>query len=279
MLGKLLKYDMKRQIKLLLAAYLVVGLTAGVSAIFHLVYTHFEDSTGVLKIISLLTSGMAILATVVMVAGTIIYTVLYFRKNLFKDEGYLMHTLPVKPWQLYVSKLTVGTLYSYLSILVAAAAMCLAFLHIPNLSDLISGAMAAGVPKWFVAVTVITIALAIPTSLIQFYVSLAFGYTLQTNTRTPVNKDLMSVISYIVVYMVQQVISLGVIIVWAVANIGKITDSDLMGSVAMAGTQAADEVFGMMGGMYAISIVLMLLLSVGLSVLSVWRMQKHLNLS
>lgn len=279
MLGKLVKYDMKRQIRLLLAVYLVVGLTAGFSAIFRVVKTHFEDTTGVLKVVSGLTTGMAILTAVVMVAGTFIYAVLYFRKNLFKDEGYLMHTLPVKPWQLYVSKLAVGTLYCYLSILVAAAAMCLAFLYIPNLSDLISGAMAAGVPEWFFAVMVVTIALSIPTSLIQFYVSLAFGYTVQTNTRTPVNKDLMSVISYIVLYMAQQVISLGIILVWAVANIGKIADSNMIDSFDMAGAQTFNEMFEMMGGIYAISIVLMLLLSAGLSVLSVWRMQKHLNLS
>lgn len=279
MLGKLLKYDMKRQMKLLLAAYLVVGLTAGVSAIFRLVYTNFEDTTGVLKVVSTLTSGMAILTTVVMVAGTLIYTVLYFRKNLFKDEGYLMHTLPVKTWQLYSSKLIVGTLYSYLSALVAVAAMCLAFLHVPSVFELMSVVLAAGVPKWLIIVTIITIALSIPTSLIQFYVSLAFGYTIQTNTKTPVNKDLMSVISYIVLYMVQQVFSIGIIIIWAVMNVGKITDSELMGSVAMSGTQAADQVFRMMGGIYAIIISLMVLLSVVLSVLSVWRMQKHLNLS
>ncbi len=279
MLGKLLKYDLKRQAKLLLAAYLVVGLTAGISAIFRLVNANFEDATGVMNIVSGLTSGMATLAIVVMVAGTLIYTVLYFRKNLFKDEGYLMHTLPVESWQLYFSKLIAGTLYSYLSILVAIAALCLAFLHIPNLPEIISQALAAGVPEWFFAVTLFILALSMPVCLIQFYVSLVFGYTVQTNTKTPVNKDLMSVISYIVLYMAQQIISLGAILIWALANIGSITDSDLLDSVEMAGTQAATEVFGMFKGIYAITIVLMVFFSVGLSVLSVWRMKKHLDLS
>ncbi len=279
MLGKLLKYDVKRQMKVLFAAYLVVGLTAGVSAIFRLVYTRFEDTTGVLKIVSGLTTGMAILTAVVMVAGTFIYTVLYFRKNLFKDEGYLMHTLPVRSWQLYVSKLTAGTLYNYLSVLLAIAAMCLAFLHIPSLSDFLSGVRDLGAPQWFVPVTIIVIALAIPTSLIQFYVSLSFGYTVQTNTQTPVNKDLMSVISYIVLYMAQQIISLGAILSWAVANIGKIADTDLINGVEITDSQGVSEMFGMISGMYAITILLMLFLSVGLSVLSVWRMKKHLNLS
>lgn len=34
------------------------------------------------------------------------YFIYWFYKNLFTDEGYLMHTLPVKPWHLVASKLT-----------------------------------------------------------------------------------------------------------------------------------------------------------------------------
>ena len=43
-----------------------------------------------------------------------IYFTIRFYKNLYTDEGYLMHTLPVKPWMLIVSKLTIGTIWFYL---------------------------------------------------------------------------------------------------------------------------------------------------------------------
>lgn len=44
----------------------------------------------------------------VIVVGVIssFYFIYWFYKNLFTDEGYLMHTLPVRPWQLVASKLT-----------------------------------------------------------------------------------------------------------------------------------------------------------------------------
>ena len=44
----------------------------------------------------------------VIVVGVIssFYFIYWFYKNLFTDEGYLMHTLPVKSWQLVASKLT-----------------------------------------------------------------------------------------------------------------------------------------------------------------------------
>ena len=45
----------------------------------------------------LILSGLSMILT--------IYFAIRFYKNLYTDEGYLMHTLPVKPWMLIVSKL------------------------------------------------------------------------------------------------------------------------------------------------------------------------------
>ena len=50
----------------------------------------------------LILSGLSMILT--------IYFAIRFYKNLYTDEGYLMHTLPVKPWMLIVSKLTIGTI-------------------------------------------------------------------------------------------------------------------------------------------------------------------------
>lgn len=46
-----------------------------------------------------------------------IYFAIRFYKNLYTDEGYLMHTLPVKPWMLIASKTVIATLWIYLSTL------------------------------------------------------------------------------------------------------------------------------------------------------------------
>ena len=54
----------------------------------------------------LILSGLSMILT--------IYFAIRFYKNLYTDEGYLMHTLPVKPWMLIVSKLTIGTIWFYL---------------------------------------------------------------------------------------------------------------------------------------------------------------------
>lgn len=44
----------------------------------------------------------------------VVYLGIRFYKNLYTDEGYLMHTLPVCPWMLITSKALVGVLWSYL---------------------------------------------------------------------------------------------------------------------------------------------------------------------
>lgn len=281
MLGKLIKYDMKLQLKLLGAAYVVVMLVSGVSAAAELAHRNFTDSNGILGMVNILTRGLAILAIIVMVVGTFIYAVLHFRKNLFKDQGYLMHTLPVKEWQLYMSKWISGTLCSYLSILVAAAALCLAYVHIPDIGDMFSGVVDAGMPGWFLPITILIVVMSIPTSFTQFYVALAFGYTIQPNTTSPVNKDLLSVISYIVIYMIQQVAATAVLVAWMVLNAGSLTKNTIaeIAEMDLASSTAMEVSVRMVGGTYIFSVVLLLVMMAVFSVLSIWRMKKHLNLN
>lgn len=63
-----------------------------------------------------------------------IYFAIRFYKNLYTDEGYLMHTLPVKPWMLIASKTVVATFWYYLtSILTTALCFPVIFLSLPKM--------------------------------------------------------------------------------------------------------------------------------------------------
>ena len=72
----------------------------------------------------LILSGLSMILT--------IYFAIRFYKNLYTDEGYLMHTLPVKPWMLIVSKLTIGTIWFYLIDLLLVGAITLITLIAPE---------------------------------------------------------------------------------------------------------------------------------------------------
>ena len=64
-----------------------------------------------------------------------IYFAIRFYKNLYTDEGYLMHTLPVKPWMLIVSKLTIGTIWFYLiDLLLVGAITLITLIALPTMA-------------------------------------------------------------------------------------------------------------------------------------------------
>lgn len=101
MLRKLLKYDLRANMKLYLFIWPAMLLLAGLQRLLlELPVTGFLSHF----LMSLLT-GLMVLALIAMVVLCFIICVIRFYSGLLRREGYLMFTLPVKPWQLLVSKL------------------------------------------------------------------------------------------------------------------------------------------------------------------------------
>lgn len=101
MLRKLLKYDLRANMKLYLFIWPAMLLLAGLQRLLlELPVTGFLNHF----LMSLLT-GLMVLALIAMVVLCFVICVIRFYSGLLRREGYLMFTLPVKPWQLLVSKL------------------------------------------------------------------------------------------------------------------------------------------------------------------------------
>lgn len=60
----------------------------------------------------------------------LIYTALRFYRNLFTDEGYLMHTLPVKKWELITAKGLVAVIWNVITTITTLLAVFLVILLI-----------------------------------------------------------------------------------------------------------------------------------------------------
>ena len=122
MLGKLLRYDfrsMVKQFSILWPAVLVAALLnrlvtwAARNSDFFLELGFLRGSFGLLEMIP----AMAYFALMVaLVAATFLYVIQRFYFGLLGDEGYLMHTLPVRPWQLIFSKLIAATAACFISV-------------------------------------------------------------------------------------------------------------------------------------------------------------------
>lgn len=104
MLLKLLKYDFRamwKQFSLIWGAALALALVNR--------FTLFRDTASTISSEDgvLMFAFMAVIVAMFVLA--VIFVVNRFSKGLLGDEGYLMFTLPVRPWQLVLSKLICGT--------------------------------------------------------------------------------------------------------------------------------------------------------------------------
>jgi len=220
MLGKLIRYDSKIQFKFLGSLCIVsilISLFAGL--VGHLSEAYPEVK--VLMMFKMLSLGFGILVVLALLFGNLIYVVMYFRRNLFRDEGYLMHTLPVTATQLFFSKFLTGTFCIYLSGIAAFLSICIGtrrWDYIGTLVDLIkeSGVQDTGT----IVLVLLMLCLLIPCTLCQFYAALTIGYTWKMHSDNPVNRDLLSILSYILLYMVQQMLGLAAILIYFAANFG-----------------------------------------------------------
>ena len=113
MFGKLLKHEFKATARLFPLMYLGLALLLLTSCVSK--YLDIEAVFG-------FSQTFSILGTVAMVLVTVVWIFMRFYKSMFSDEGYLTHTLPVKPGAVVMSKAFVSIVWYVLSFIVAIAA-------------------------------------------------------------------------------------------------------------------------------------------------------------
>ena len=99
MLGKVLKYDLKALCRYLVPLYAVIF---GLGIMTKLL--SFFEKVSIINIILGLMIVALIFAVTFSFVLTGIFNIKHYLDNLFKDEGYLTHTLPVKRGTLLLSK-------------------------------------------------------------------------------------------------------------------------------------------------------------------------------
>lgn len=123
MLGKVLKYDMKRLGRVLLPLYLGTLLLS----VLTLGATYLEKVNGIFNIISSTMMVFFVLSLIATGIGTFAFSIQKFYQNLLKDEGYLTNTLPVKKSTLITSKVISSCIYMTISVVVIIAAVLIGF--------------------------------------------------------------------------------------------------------------------------------------------------------
>ena len=124
MLGKLLKYDFRamwKQFSVIWPAALVIALINR--------FTHPFNRQGGLgvenELLAVITITVFIGVMCAMFVVAMVFVLTRFYRGLLGDEGYLMHTLPVKTWQLVLSKLVCAIVVTVVNVAVSFLAMFL----------------------------------------------------------------------------------------------------------------------------------------------------------
>lgn len=141
MLGKLTKYEFISTARHFLPLYAAIIILSFINRIFVLSdfatsTLNFVTSTIVGKFMSFILMGLFFAMIVALGVITLIVIIQRFYKNLYGDQGYLMHTLPVHKWELLFSKTVAAVVWIIISGIVVMASILILFSNFSVFKDI-----------------------------------------------------------------------------------------------------------------------------------------------
>ena len=272
MLDKLIKYDLKAGGRIISVIYLFMLLCAVFVRITGMLSNALDGFIGnAMGYLWMFTMFIMILSVVAVCVVTLVLILLRYRNNLLRDEGYLMHTLPVSAVSLYFSKIITSLIFfiGYIAVIILSFIISgipaeFGFTwdsFVKMLTTFHYGAKEYGVNgTLYIIVIIVLFIICLYESISQFFASINIGYSISGKG---VNRDLISVAVYIATYIILQVV-----MVFAI-----------FATVFMHGFDVPEtEMLNYTGLLLVITIILMSVFSVIYSTISIKLMQKKLNL-
>ena len=212
MLGKILKYDLKWTYKLIVIYYTLALIFSVIGRVFG----EIENSL-VCYIISKICFGTAINMIVSSLINSLMRLWARFVRNIYKDESYLTHTLPVEKKDIYASKVISGVICIFTSMIIGVISLFICYYSeanievLKNLLELAASTYNTTVLKLLLLV-IIVIFLELIYVLLTGYVGIILGH--KSNS----NKMAKSIVIGFVLYLVFQTLTLGLIAVYGLFN-------------------------------------------------------------
>lgn len=207
MLKKLLKYDFKWVCNKALIFFAIVCLFTAITSRILGYYT----SSFIGNLFYMIFRNAYIGLAVGLIFNLILRTWFRVRNNLYKDESYLTHTLPVSKNSLFNSKIITSIVLSIISILIILIGILIIFLDnnlINTLKEFMNNSDIV-----FIAVSIfITLILELIYLIISAIVGVIIG------NRHNNYKDALSIVYGIAIYMFFQLLMLGLIYVFGLFN-------------------------------------------------------------
>lgn len=210
MLGKVLKYDLKALCRYLIPLYAVLF---GLGIMIRLL--GFFDNVSIIAIIC----GLMIVALVVLSCLSFvlngIFSVKYYLENLFKDEGYLTHTLPVKKGTLLFSKVLASLVTFSMTALVLIISLIVAFYQKGLFVEVVKvlNLSIYGMTVYeFLLFMIVYGVIGYVATILMVYAAIAIGYSRSSN------KLVSSVVWGLIFYFVMEFLYLGLLGIIMIIN-------------------------------------------------------------
>ena len=212
MLGKLLKYDLKWVYKLVVIFYVLAFIFSVIGRVFG----EIENSL-VCDVISKICFGTAISMVVSSLINSLMRLWARFVRNVYKDESYLTHTLPVEKKDIYLSKVISGIICIFTTMIVVVICLFICYYSetnmevVKNLLELAASTYNTTVLKVLLLI-ILVIFIEIIYILLTGYVGIILGY--KSNT----GKTWKSIVIGFALYLAFQTLTLGLMGIYGLFN-------------------------------------------------------------
>ena len=197
-LSKLLKYDLRANLKIYLLVWPCIIALALLGRLALAADWHGRTAT----ILTVSTVTLFILAVIAACAFALIISIIRFYSGLLRDEGYLMFTLPVRPWQLLLSKFITAILTIAVTAVICFFSTILLFAGVDGLLSLLKSLLTRmDFPTGLtLALILLLLFFSMCAGLLQIYLSCSIGHLFRSK------RILWSVLIYYGISMALEII-------------------------------------------------------------------------
>ena len=212
MLRKLLKYDLKWVYKIVVVFYILAiifsAIGRGLIAI---------ENSLIFSVLAQISFGIAISMMVSSLINCLMRLWARFIKNLYKDESYLTHTLPVKKKTIYASKIISAFISIFTTVVVILICLFICYYSETNM-QFVKSLLEFAAETYNTTVLKLlllfsfTFFLEIMFTVLVGYVGIIIGH------KSNQNKMIKTIVLGLVMYMLTQIVNLGLIYVLGLFN-------------------------------------------------------------
>jgi len=217
MLGRLLKHEFKATSSYYIPVIIAMVLLSLMLKLSFLINSDSIFLSTEIESFSNIVQGVLLLIYIIVISGSFFLSIFFiarrFYHNLFGDEGYLMHTLPVSGSQHLNSKLICSFVWNLILIVLALLSFFILFsdnetfsIYSYLISILINEIKALEISAWitglFITELIVMIPVGILCSILTLYVSIAIGHHFLSSHRF-----IGAVLSYFVLSVINSTIT------------------------------------------------------------------------